>query len=422
MADRGSVAGQPPMRVGRSPLLVIFVTVFIDLLGFGIILPMLPFYAQDFGASDTLIGLLFASYSLMQFLFSPVWGRISDAVGRRPILLMSLLGTAVSFTIFGFAGTLIVLFVGRILAGIFGAVITTAFAFIADVTTPENRAKGMGLVGAAFGLGFIFGPFIGGIVADAWGLAAPAFVAGGLALANALLAWFTLPESLPREKRNGTSDPAHRIRRTLSLARFIEALRHPAVGALLLLYFLTTLAFANMEATYALLTDVQYGWGPRQNGYAFGLIGIVMVVVQGWLIRPLSDRFGEHRLVVAGTFMLVPGLGLMPFAPTVGLFVLMSGLLAVGSGLVNPSLNSLISKGVSEAEQGGIMGITQGLGSLARVIGPVWGGYTFGRIGPSAPYWTAGIMMSFCFVTAVVLRLRYGVAERERVRAESAAG
>lgn len=409
--------GARARRVGRSPLLVIFVTVFIDLLGFGIILPMLPFYAQHFGATETMVGLLFASYSLMQFLFAPVWGRVSDAVGRRPILLICLFGTAVSFTIFGLGRTLLILFVGRIAAGLFGAVITTAFAFIADVTAPEERARGMGLVGAAFGLGFIFGPFIGGVVADAFGLAAPAFLAAGLALANLILAWFTLPESYPREARHrGEHTPD--VRETLSLSRFRHALRHPTVGALLLLYFLITLAFANMEATYALLTERLFGWGARQNGYAFGYIGLIMVLVQGGLIKPLAKRFGEHRLVVVGTLMLVPGLGLLPFSPGVVLFLLFSGLLAFGSGLNSPSLNSLISKGIGADEQGGIMGINQSLASLARVFGPAWGGFTFQRFGPSAPYWTAAIMMagSSAIAVALLCRRREGDPPRSKPR------
>jgi DHA1 family tetracycline resistance protein-like MFS transporter len=402
--QRDAADGQ---EVGRSPLLVIFITVFIDLLGFGIILPMLPFYAQDFGATGTMVGLLFASYSLMQFLFAPVWGRVSDALGRRPILLISLLGTAISFTIFGLARTLLVLFIGRIAAGIFGAVITTAFAFIADVTTPENRARGMGLVGAAFGLGFIFGPPLGGLVANAFGLAAPAFLAAALALANFVLAWFVLPESYPRERRI-RSDLKTNIRQTFRFERFWEALHHPEVGALLFLQFLLTLAFANMEATYALLTQWLYDWGSLESGYAFLYIGLIIVVVQGGMIRPLTRRFGEHKLMVAGSILVVPGLGLLPFSPGLAAFLLLSGALALGSGLYNPSLNSLISKGVGPDEQGGIMGINMSLASLARVLGPVWGGFTFERIGPSAPYWTGAIMMLVCVGIALTLLRRYG--------------
>jgi DHA1 family tetracycline resistance protein-like MFS transporter len=392
--------------IGRSPLLVIFTTVFIDLLGFGIIIPILPFYAQSFGAGDLQVTALFASYSLAQFIFAPLWGRISDAVGRRPIILMSLAGSAVSFTIFGLAPTLTLLFLGRIFAGTFGASVTTAFAYIADVTTPENRARGMGLVGAAFGLGFIFGPFIGGVLSSVWGYQGPAFFAAALALINLTLAWFRLPESYPREHR-APAGTRPSLMRTLSLRRLWDALHHPEVGALLLLFFLVGFAMANMEATYALLTEKIFGWGARQNGYAFGFIGIVIVLTQGALIRPLAARFGEHRLVVAGTFLLIPSLALLPFSPGLAVLLLLSGLMAFGSGINSPSLSSLISKGVSADEQGGIMGASQGLGSLARVLGPLWGGFSFQTFGPSGPYLTAGLLMTAGWIMALVLLRRH---------------
>lgn len=408
----GAAVSPPPpaggsRSVGRSPLLVIFTTVFIDLLGFGIIIPILPFYAQTFGASDFQVTSLFASYSLAQFLFAPLWGRISDAVGRRPIILMSLLGSAVSFTVFGLAHTLFLLYLGRIMAGTFGASVTTAYAFIADVTTKEDRARGMGLVGAAFGMGFIFGPFIGGVLAGLWGYQGPAFFAAGLALANFTLAWFRLPESYPREKRQ-SGGPRRGIVRTLSLVRLWEALRHPEVGALLFLFFLVTFAMANMEATYALLTERLFGWGARENGYVFGFIGIVIVITQGALIRPLAARFGEHRLVVYGTALLVPSLGLLPFSPGLAALLLLSGLMAFGSGINSPSLSSLISQGVREDEQGGIMGASQGLGSLARVVGPLWGGFTFQQSGPAGPYLTAAFLMAVGWGMALFLFRRYG--------------
>ncbi|MFO7769703.1 MAG: MFS transporter [bacterium] len=391
---------------GHSPLLVVFVTVFIDLLGFGIIIPILPFYAQDFGASELVVGMLFASYSLMQFLFSPLWGRVSDVLGRRPVLLVSLFGTSLSFFIFGLAKTLTVLFIGRIAAGVFGAVITTAYAYIADVTTPGNRAHGMGIIGAAFGLGFIFGPFIGGVMADAWGYAAPAYFAAVLALANGILALFVFPESYPPEvrERDRTSGAP---RRTLSLVRLWGALKHPAVGSLLLLYFLVTFAFANMEATYALLTEDLFGWGARENGWVFAYIGVVMVVVQGWLIRPLSRRFGERKLVVAGTVALIPGLGLLPWSPGPAVLLVLSGIMALASGLNTPSITSLISQGAEEREQGAMMGMNQSMGSLARFVGPAWGGFTFETLGRSAPYWTAALLMAAASVLALRLHRRH---------------
>jgi len=391
-------------RVGRSPLFVILLTAFINLVGFGIIIPLIPFYAQDFGASKFEVGLLFASYSLMQFIFAPIWGRISDRVGRRPILLVCLLGTALSFVVFGLADSLALLFIGRILAGFFGAVISTVHAFIADVTEPEDRAHGMGLVGAAFGLGFIFGPFIGGVMADLWGYAAPAYFAALLALGNMILAWYVLPESYPVSVRE-KAKPGERGGLRTSLRQLGAALTRPKTGGLLTLYFIISFAMANMETTYALLTEELWNWGARENGLIFGYIGIVIVLTQGLAIRPLARRFGEDRLVISGILLLIPSLGLIPFSPGLAVLMILSGIMAFGSGINTPSLTSLISRSGSAEEQGGIMGITQSLGGLARVVGPLWGGFTFDVIGFSAPYWTAAILMAGAgLLAAIILR------------------
>ncbi len=392
-------------RIGRSPLFVILLTAFINLVGFGIIIPLIPFYAQDFGASKFEVGLLFASYSLMQFIFAPIWGRISDRVGRRPILLICLFGTALSFVVFGLADSLAFLFIGRILAGFFGAVISTVHAFIADVTAPEDRAHGMGLVGAAFGLGFIFGPFIGGVMADLWGYAAPAYFAALLALGNMILAWFVLPESYPASARE-QAKPTERGGLRTSLRQLGQALTRPKVGGLLILYFIISFAMANMETTYALLTEELWGWGAKENGLIFGYIGVVIVLTQGLAIRPLARRFGEDRLVISGILLLIPSLGLLPFSPGLAVLMILSGVMAFGSGINTPSLTSLISRGGSAAEQGEIMGITQSLGGLARVVGPLWGGFTFGVIGFSAPYWTAAILMAGAGLLAMLILRR----------------
>ena len=401
--DRQAIDDEP--QIGRSPLLVIFLTVFIDLLGFGIVILLIPFYAQSFGATKFEVGLLFASYSIMQFLFAPIWGRISDAVGRRPIILLCLLGTSISFTFFGMAESLLVLFAARIAAGLFGGVISTAYAFIADVTTREQRARGMGLLGAAFGLGFILGPSIGGVMAEAWGYPAPAYFAAGLALANFILAWFVLPESNPPDNRER---PGRRkqVGGILSFIQLRQALEKPSVRILLLLYFIIAFALSNMEATYALMTEEIFDWGARENGYVFGYIGIIMVLVQGVLIHPLVRKFGEHALILLGIILLVPSLGLLPFSPNLAILLLLSGLMAFGSGINSPSLTSVISKSVTADEQGGTMGLTLSLGSLARVVGPLWGGFTFGVIGYTAPYWTAAIFMTCAAIIATVLLIR----------------
>src|SRR3954470_23767646 len=247
----------------RSPLLIIFITVFIDLVGFGIVIPVLPFYAEGtkFGATPSQVGLLFASYSVLQFVFAPVLGRLSDRYGRRPVLLVSLLGTALGFFILGFATTLWMLFVGRIIDGISGGNISTAQAYIADVTTKENRAKGMGLIGAAFGLGFVFGPAIGGLLSR-WGISVPFLFAGGLALANVVLLYFTLPETVTKDHPARTSAAAGR-----AWSQLISSVRNPALGYVLAIYFLGIVAFSIMTATFSLFMMFRLGYDVFHNGW-----------------------------------------------------------------------------------------------------------------------------------------------------------
>jgi MFS transporter, DHA1 family, tetracycline resistance protein len=374
----------------RSPLAIIFLTVFIDLVGFGILLPLLPYYAETFGASATAIGLLSASYSLMQFLFAPIWGRLSDRYGRRPLILISLAGSCVGFLIAGLAKTLTALFVGRIVSGIAGAIVPTTHAYIADVTPPENRAKGMGLVGAAFGLGFILGPAIGGLLAPL-GYDKPILLASGMAGLNLLFAFFRLPESLPNQVRNRVGQ------RTLTPARLMEALSHPQVGLLLLIFFIATFAFANMEATFALLNEHAYALTVRQTGYLFVYMGIVMSVMQGLLVGKIVRRLGEKLCITLGTFILIFGLGLMPFAPNMIYYCVITGILGFGSGINNPSVNALLSRSASADEQGGIMGIAQSLASMGRILGPLWGGYSFGEFGHVWPFISAGLLMALAF-------------------------
>jgi MFS transporter, DHA1 family, tetracycline resistance protein len=374
----------------HSPLAIIFLTVFIDLVGFGILLPLLPYYAESFGASATAIGLLSASYSLMQFLFAPIWGRLSDRFGRRPLILISLAGSCVGFLIAGLAKTLALLFVGRIVAGIAGAIIPTTHAYIADVTSPENRAKGMGLVGAAFGLGFIFGPAIGGLLSPL-GYDKPILLASVMAGLNFVFAFFLLPESLSNQVRCRVGD------RGLTIGKLAEALSHPQVGLLLLIFFMATFAFSNMEATFALLNEHAYDLTAKQTGYLFVYIGVVMSVMQGLLVGKIVKRLGEKLCITLGTFALIFGLGLLPFAPNMVYYCAINGVLALGTGINNPSVNALISRSAGADEQGGIMGIAQSMASMARILGPLWGGYSFGELGHVWPFLSAGLLMALAF-------------------------
>ena len=353
----------------RSPLLVIFVTVFIDLVGFGIVIPVLPYYAEGtrFGATPREVGLLFASYSVMQLIFSPVLGRFSDKYGRRPILIISLLGTCLGFLILGFATTLLMLFIGRIIDGISGGNISTAQAYIADVTTKENRAKGMGLIGAAFGLGFVFGPAIGGILSR-WGINIPFLFAGGLAFANVILLYFTLPETVTRDHPARVSAASGR-----GWKQLIDALRQPQLAFVLAIYFLSIVAFSIMTTVFALFMMFRLGYDPWHSGWIFAFVGIVSALVQGGLIGKLVKRFGEPTLVIAGGLLFTLSLFVSPFVTAAtGLVGILSivALSAIGNALAAPSLTSLGSKSASAAEQGSILGVMQSVASLARAVGP----------------------------------------------------
>ncbi len=352
----------------RSPLLVIFVTVFIDLIGFGIVIPVLPYYVEGtkFHASPSMVGLLFASYSIMQLIFTPILGRLSDRYGRRPVLFLSLLGTSFGFLVLGFATTLWMLFAGRIIDGITGGNISTAQAYIADVTTKEERAKGMGLIGAAFGLGFTFGPAIGGILSR-WGISVPFFFAAGLALANAALLYFTLPE---------TVTPDHPARASAAVGRWSQlfaALKQTRLAFVLTIYFLFVVAFSIMTTSFALFTMYRFGYDALHNGYIFMFVGIVGVVIQGGLIGRLVKRFGELPLVVIGALLFAGSLFAIPYlGPHVGWLwlLLVAGGFALGNSLATPSLQTLASKSAGAGEQGGVLGVTQSVASLARTVGP----------------------------------------------------
>jgi DHA1 family tetracycline resistance protein-like MFS transporter len=409
--------------MNRSPLIVIFITVFIDLVGFGIVIPVLPFYAEGtrFGATPRGVGLLFASYSVMQLVFAPVLGRLSDKYGRRPVLLISLLGTSVGFLILGFATTLWMLFVGRIIDGISGGNISTAQAYIADVTTKENRAKGMGLIGAAFGLGFVFGPAIGGVLSR-WGIHVPFLFAGALAFANAVLLYFTLPETITPDHPARVSAATGRGWR-----RLIESLKNPRLGFVLTIYFLSIVAFSIMTASFSLFLMFRFGYDAFHNGWVFAYVGIISAAIQGGLIGKLVKRFGEPWLVIVGTLMFTASLFASPFiGPVSGVIgiLLTGGVSAIGNALNAPTLTSLASKAASENEQGAIMGVTQSVASLARAVGPALAAFLiYSAIASSGfdrqphhmsdtsilrTFWTAAAIQFVAFVVSVYFARTYG--------------
>ncbi len=394
----------------RSPLLVIFITIFIDLIGFGIVIPVLPFYVESdrFNATPRSVGLLFASYSVMQLIFSPILGKLSDKYGRRPVLLLSLIGTGSGFLIMGFATTLWMLFAGRILDGITGGNISTAQAYIADITTPEERAKGMGIVGAAFGLGFIFGPPIGGIMSR-WGIAVPFLFAAALAFGNATLLYFTLPETVTADHPARSRSPESRW------ALMQRSLKHTRLAFVLLIYFLFVVAFSIMTTTFALYSMYRFGYDAQHNGYLFLFIGTIAAIVQGVFIGKIVKRFGELPMVVAGALIFTISLFAVPFVgPQAGglmALLLIIGLLSIGNSLATPALTSLTSRSVSRSEQGSILGVTQSAASLARIVGPLLSAFLiYSATSPPqhisdnsvrATFWTASVIMFIAFLTAV---------------------
>lgn len=373
-------------RPGLGPILL---TVFLDLLGFGLVIPLLPFYAESLHATPGQIGLLMGVYSLGQFLGAPLWGSLSDRYGRRPILMVSIGVTAVCLAGFASATTLGMAVVMRALHGLGAANIGTAQAYIADVTSGPDRAKGMGLFGAMFGIGFSLGPFLGGILAGDGptpNLALPIWVASALALIN--LVWVAV--RLPESRKPGSQGAARRSINPLALLR---TLSHPVVGLAILLLATATFAFALMESTFGLVAEHVWGYTARDVGTLFGLIGMIGIVVQGGLVGRLAKRFGEPRLVVVGyTLNAVSMVALGLAAPGWQVYVACAAL-ALGNSLATPALNALISRGTSEDEQGAVLGSAQSLSSLSRAVGPPIGGAVFQGLFPQAAMFVAGAAM-----------------------------
>ena len=393
-------AAPPP---SRGSLLVIFLTVFIDLLGFGMVLPLLPIYAEAFGVREGgwEIALLMCSFSAMQFVFAPLWGRLSDRIGRRPVLLMGLAGSSVFYFLFGLATlwqSLTWLFITRIGAGIAGATVSTASAYIADVTTRQTRAKGMALIGAAFGLGFTFGPLIGAaaiifssseqdLAASPW----PGYAAGLLSAVALLLAIFLLPESLW---------PGHAIayHALFDVRAWSDALRMQSVPTLLLTSFVSVLSFGAFETTLSLLLkrkELPFQFEFHQVLLYFAFIGLTLTLAQGVLVRRLSGRLGEVVLATIGCLTTIAGFLFLTFASRTGSVPLLMAASAVevtGFALMTPSLQALISRRSDPAKQGGIMGVAQSVSALARIFGPLISVPLFYRQ-PTLPYLTASGMM-----------------------------
>lgn len=425
-------------------VLPVFVIVLIDLLGLTIIIPLMPLYATSFGADAFMIGLLGAAYPVMQFIGAPLLGRLSDRYGRKPILVISQIGTFIGFLILGFANTLWALFLARIIDGLSGANISTAQAAITDSTTEKTRTQGLGLIGAAFGLGFIIGPILAFIALALSGndYRAPAFVAAAFSLISILLTWFWLPETLPAERRG-----AGRAAVSLSFGAMWQALGHPQVGLLLVLMFAQQIAFGGFEQLLSLFTLNRLGLNASGNALIFVFVGVIVVAVQGGFIGPWSRRFGDRRLVYAGLLTLSLGLTLTALTPSqpvpwysrtelmaeltarggaahtnpattggvpialppddntgwLGLAWILIAMIpaSIGGGILQPSINSLITKRVEPSETGGMLGISAALLSGANAIAPLVGGALFQAFGSTVPFLSGGIVMGILLLAAL---------------------
>lgn len=385
----------PGSLSSRTRLSLLFLTVLLDLVGFGIVLPLLPFYAARFGASGTEVGLLVTAYSLAQLVTAPMWGKLSDRKGRRPILLVGLAGSTISYLVFAWADSLLVLFVSRVMAGVGGATVSVAQAYIADVTPPEKRAGNLGLIGAAFGIGFVVGPALGGTLAVI-SPQAPGLGAAVLCGTNGLMAFFLLPESLPAEQRRLLTPGPGGGR--WQAARF--AMAHPETVRLYLLFLLFNMAFAAMQPTFPLFGARRFGLTERDVGHLFALLGTVSGTVQGLLVRRLVPRVGEVRLIRWASLPFCSGLLLMGYSPNLSTLLTALALLAVGFGSTLPAMTSLLSRAAPSAIQGSALGLAQSVGSLARIAGPLLAGIVYDVGGMAWPYWMGALLAAMAALVA----------------------
>jgi DHA1 family tetracycline resistance protein-like MFS transporter len=388
----------------RGSLLTAFTVVFLDLMGFGLIIPLLPFYAESFGANETVAGLLVASYAAAQFIGAPILGRLSDRFGRRPVLLVSIFGTFLSLLLLGFANTLLLLFISRVLDGITGGNISVAQAYIADVTDEQNRARGLGLIGAAFGLGFIIGPALGGVLSGVgasldwggginWAFALPAFVAAGMSFLNMLQVYFMLPESLTPQRRAELMQQQPQGRAAFSLSALAAAFRRPQVGPLLQVRFWFGLAFSMLQTIFPLYAAAQLDLGASETAFALTYVGILAVIIQGGLVGQLTRRFSETALIFSSALILTAGLFAWAVTPSVPVLLVVLIPIAYGGGVLNTVLSSALTKAVHRDEVGGILGISSSLESATRTLAPTLGGWLIAQLGAWAPGIFSGALM-----------------------------
>ena len=377
-------------RANRRALTFIFVTILLDIIGAGIMMPVVPYIVRPYSASALTIGLLAVAYSVAQFFAAPLLGAISDRHGRRPVLVISLFGAAIGYSLFGIGGALWVFFLSRIIAGFTGGNLTAAQAYIADVSGPEDRAKNFGLVGAAFGIGFILGPTIGGLLAKI-SLSAPAWAAGGVALTTATFGWFVLPESLAPELRR--PHPLH-LGDFNPFRLILKAMSTRQLRALFSGIFLSRFAMMGLQTNFAVYTLDRFRYTPSQNAVVFTVLGVVTTFMQGFLLRRIAGRFTDRRLLLNGLAIMVVGMACVAAVPAGWLLSPAIAILAVGSGLVTPTLHSLVSKAGSAEEQGLLFGANGAITSLTAIAGPAWAGLVFDHVAWTAPYWSGALVLA----------------------------
>jgi MFS family permease len=375
---------------------LIFLTVMLDLMSYGIVLPLLPFYVQAQQGGASAAGLLGSLYALMQFFSGPVLGALSDRYGRRPVLLGCILGTALAYLVLGTAGSLVAVFLAVMIDGVTGGNLTTAYAYIADITAPEQRSRGMGMVGAAFGIGIMSGPALGGLLSR-YGLALPAFAAAGVALVNISIAFFRLPESLPAGKRSN----ALRASPLNSFAQLRALIKMAPVRFLLLSLFTLNLAFSGLQTNFPLFSQARFGWGSFQNGIFFAYVGLCAVLIQGVFYGWVQPRLGERSLSLLGMTLMALGLAGMAAALRAWALYPLVGMVALGSGLSIPSLSGLASQRVESGAQGRLMGGMQAMLSVAMISGPALAGLAFERLSVGAPYWLGSTLSAMALLVVL---------------------
>lgn len=357
-----------PLR--RSPLLPIFLIVSVDVLGLTIILPLLPFYAEKLGASPTVVGLLVSTYAFCQLIAGPMLGRMSDHTGRRPLLLVSQLGTFIGFIILAFAGSLWVVFLSRIIDGLTAGNLSLAQAYISDVTKPEDRAKSFGIIGIAFGMGFLVGPGVSGFLSQ-FSYQWPIFAAAALSATSILATYFLLPNSAPSQQ----TGEAQRRLTLLDWRAYLGYFRRPELAPLLWQFFAFTFAFSMFISGFALFAERRYTWngqpfGPKQVGYVYAFVGFLGIVLQGGLIGRLVKKFGEIKVTWAGFFLATVGFTMLAFTYSIPMLLVVAAVASIGTGALRPALTSLITQKASRSEQGAVLGLNQSLMSISSIVAP----------------------------------------------------